>query len=277
MVKSLLIMSRPINVLIAIISVLITSFILKQDFCSKTIFITSFVVAGFTVFSNIINDIFDVKTDRINSPNKPFPSRKITNKNAIIFATLVFILSSIATFQLNENAKNLVLFIVFPIIITYTPVFKSVPLIGNILIGSILGCVFLFSELSLLGEINYLWIPALLATHLTVLRELLKDIEDHGGDCNAEIITFPVCFGIDHSLRLFFILSIFLLVWAGGLPFYFEVNQYYLPIFWIIFSPWLFIVLFFLFWKKMNNYHLISNLLKVATIFGLGVIITFRF
>ena len=277
MVKSLLIMSRPINVLIAIFSVLITSFILKQDFCSKTIFFTSIVVAGFTVFSNIINDIFDVKTDRINSPNKPLPSGKITIQNAIIFATLVLILSTIATFQLNENAKNLVIFIVFPIIITYTPVFKSVPLFGNILIGSILGCVFLFSELSLLGKINYLWIPALLATHLTVLRELLKDIEDHDGDFNAGIITFPVCFGIDHSLRLFFILSLILLVWAGGLPFYFEVNQYYLPIFWTIFSPWLFIVLFFLFWEKTNNYHLISNLLKVATIFGLGAIITFRF
>jgi len=275
MISSLIRISRPINVIISIISVLITAFILKIDYFSTLVLITCLVVAGFTIFSNVINDIFDLKTDKINRPNKPLPKQKISIQNAVNFLIIELILCISITQQLNPLAKNIVYYIILPIIITYTPIFKSVPLLGNFLIGTTLGLVFLFSEASFLNQFGFMWIPALLATHLTILRELLKDIEDHEGDYKSGITTFPVCFGIQHSLNLFLFLTLILLAWAGFLPLYMELNPYYLPTFWLFFSPWIFIILYSLFWKKSKDYHTISNILKIATICGLGVIMTF--
>lgn len=270
-------MSRPLNVLISVISVLITVFILDQQYSSKNTILSCIIVGLFTMFSNVINDIFDFKTDKINRPEKPLPNREINIKTVLNLLFLLFLINFTFVLNLNNLAQSIVYFIVLPIIITYTPIFKSIPLVGNFLIGGILGCVFLFSEAALTNQVKIMWIPALLATHLTVLRELLKDIEDHQGDCETNIITFPVCFGIQNSIYLFLFLTISLLLWAGLLPFYMPLNSIYLPTFWFIFSPWIFFVLYLLYWEKSANYKKISNYLKIASIFGLIVIITFRF
>lgn len=275
MILSLFKISRPINVIISVVSVLISAFILEQDYSSKLVLITCLIVAGFTTFSNVINDIFDFKTDKFNRPNKPLPNHKISIRTAVIFSITVLLLCIYATQQLNLLSQNFVYFIVIPVIITYTPVFKSIPLLGNILIGTMLGCVFLFSEASFLNQFKIMWVPALLATHLTILRELLKDIEDYEGDLKSGIKTFPVYFGIKHSLSLLFLLIILLIIWAGFLPLFMVLSPYYFPVFWIFFCPWIFFICYLLFWNKSNNYHKISNLLKIATISGLGVILTF--
>ena len=91
-----------------------------------------------------------------------------------------------------------------------------------------------------------------LKTHLEY-EELLKDIEDHKGDCNSGINTFPVCFGINHSLRLFLLLTILLLGWAGFLPFFMELNLVFTILFWGLFSPWIFYIMYLLFWKNILN------------------------
>jgi geranylgeranylglycerol-phosphate geranylgeranyltransferase len=276
MIISFIKMARPINVLLSIITVIISAFILKQELCSYLVIITSLIVAGFTIFSNILNDIFDIKTDKLNCPQKPLITGEISINKAFILSFIILILSLCLLFQLNSYSSKLVIYIIFPIIITYTPVFKSVPLFGNTLIGITLGLVFLFTEASLTNKIELLWFPALLATHLTILRELLKDIEDYSGDYKTKIYTFPVYFGINNSIKLFFILTFLLLFWAGFLPFWTHLNSFYLLTFWGLFSPWIFYILFLLFSVKSNNYSRISSLLKIATIVGLVVIITLR-
>jgi len=275
MIISLVKMTRPINVFLSIITVIISTYILKQDLNSYKVIITCLTVAGFTIFSNILNDIFDIKTDMVNCPQKPLITGEISIKRAFIFSFIILILSFWLLFQLNSNSSNLVIFIILPIIVTYTPVFKSVPLIGNILIGITLGLVFLFTEASLTNKIELLWIPALLATHLTILRELLKDIEDYTGDYNSKIYTFPVCFGVKKSKILFLISTLLLLGWAGFMPLLLNLNPYYIFLFWGVFAPLIFYILYLLFGIKSNDYSTISTLLKIATIIGLGVIITF--
>lgn len=268
-------MIRPLNVVISITSVCISAFILNKLNFNYDLIHTIVVVAGFTAISNLINDIFDIKTDKINRPEKPLPSKKILPTTTFFITIIILIISLFALIHLNINSIQFVFFIILPIIITYTPIFKSIPFLGNLLIGLSLGSVFLFTEISLTGQIKFLLTPALLALHLTVLRELMKDIEDHEGDCSTGIITFPVCFGIQHSINLYLILSLILLAWGGSLPFFQDVNQYYLPVFWGIFSPWIFLTWYLLIIRKIENYGKISNLLKVATMCGLAVIITF--
>ncbi len=274
---SMMKMARPINVLLSIITVIISAFILKQELNSYDVIITCLTVSGFTIFSNVLNDIFDIQTDKLNCPQKPLITGGISVNKAFIFAVIVLFISICLTSQLNVISSRLVYFIILPIIITYTPIFKSIPLIGNILIGITLGLVFLFTEASLTHKIELLWIPALLATHLTILRELIKDIEDYTGDYKFKIYTFPVYFGIKKSKILFLILTLLLLGWAGFIPLFIELNPYYIVLFWGLFTPLIFYILYLLFRVKSNDYSTISTLLKIATIIGLGVIITFGF
>ena len=120
-----------------------------------------------------------------------------------------------------------------------------------------------------------MWIPALLATHLTILRELIKDIEDYDGDSKAGIKTFPVCCGIKNGTRLFLFLLLLLIIWAGFLPVFIDLNPYYIQSFWLLFSPWIFFIVYLLIWKNNIDYAKMSNLLKIATALGLIVIATF--
>ncbi len=268
-------MIRPLNVLISMISVCISAFILNKLYLNFDLINSIIVVGGFTAFSNLINDIFDIKVDKINRPKKPLCSNKILQSTTFYISLIILLFSFIALLQLNENSFQFVFFIIFPILITYTPIFKSIPFLGNFLIGISLGSVFLFTEISLTGQINILWIPALLAINLTILRELIKDIEDLKGDYITGVITFPVYFGIKNSINLYLILSIIMLLWGGNIYLFQEVNKYYLPIFWGLFSPCIFITWFLIVFKKYQNYNLISTLLKIATIIGLFVILSF--
>tara|TARA_B100001029_G_C15061335_1_gene458753 strand:- start:3430 stop:4257 length:828 start_codon:yes stop_codon:yes gene_type:complete len=269
-------MIRPLNVLISIISVFISAYILNYNNFQIDFFHTIIVVSGFTAISNLINDIFDIKTDKINRPKKPLISNKISYSKVIKAIGIILAITLFSLTRLNINAIQFVYFLILPIIITYTPIFKSIPLIGNILIGITLGSVFLFTEISLTGQIRVLWIPGILAIHLTILRELIKDIEDYKGDFISGIITFPVYFGIQNSINLYLFLSLLLLIWGGALPLFQKVNQFYSPTFLGFFSPWIFLTWYFILYKKIKDYKRIANLLKIATICGLCVFITFR-
>ena len=79
-------MTRPVNVAIAMLSVCIATFILKQDIFVSTVLLSCLVVGGFTIFSNILNDVFDIPTDRINHPEQLLISKEISIINACVFA-----------------------------------------------------------------------------------------------------------------------------------------------------------------------------------------------
>tara|TARA_B100000941_G_C28507348_1_gene558185 strand:- start:286 stop:1113 length:828 start_codon:yes stop_codon:yes gene_type:complete len=273
---SLFLMMRPINIFIGIISVYISSILLGITIFNLDILHIVVVVSGTIAISNLINDILDIKTDKINRPKKQKVLNKIKISKVIYMIIILFIAIQFSLYNLNNISKDYFHFIILPIIVTYTPIFKSIPLIGNILIGFTLGSVFLFTEISLTKNLDLLCVPALLATYLTILRELIKDIEDYSGDLLNGINTFPVYFGIKASLRLYLILSILLLFWGGIVLTYNNQNFYYLLFFWILFTPWIFTTWFYIFYLKSNDYGKISLILKVATIFGLIVITSLK-
>ena len=273
---SLFLMMRPINIFIGIISVYISSILLGITIFNLDILHIVVVVSGTLAISNLINYILDIKTDKINRPKKQKVLNKIKISKVIYMIIILFIAIQFSLYNLNNISKNYFHFIILPIIVTYTPIFKSIPLIGNILIGFTLGSVFLFTEIILTKNLDLLCVPALLATYLTILRELIKDIEDYSGDLLNGINTFPVYFGIKASLRLYLILSILLLFWGGIVLTYNNQNFYYLLFFWILFTPWIFTTWFYIFYLKSNDYGKISLILKVATIFGLIVITSLK-
>ena len=107
LLQSLLII-RPLNVILSGCAVYIAAHIINESFSTNTIDFLSFssiifqilVVCSYTAASNVINDIYDIKSDAINHPNRPLPKKAISKKQAIIISIILFMLGIVCSLQL---------------------------------------------------------------------------------------------------------------------------------------------------------------------------------
>lgn len=271
MIKAYIQILRPINLLITLACIIVTSLILNQF--SYDLIPLIITILCLTAFANIINDLFDYQIDQTNRPDRPLPSGNITYKSAVILSILLFLISIfiILIYNFNSLTQILIFCINLPLIIFYTPFFKKIPLLGNIIVAFILSMVFIVTTFYLEGDINQIIPPATLAFMLMLTREVVKDIADIKGDSIMKINTFPVLYGINNSIRLVLGLIFFLILTT----FYFA--SYYNRIY--IFSVILLVdipLLYFsikLFKNRTASYcKYLEKVLKLLTIFGVIVI-----
>ena len=264
---------RPLNLLISALCVLLSAFILNQLTVNLLpIILVVLLLAG---FSNILNDIIDYKIDTANNLDRPISSNLISIKAAILYAILLLLFGCIIAFTFNSITKSLIFFAIIPLLILYTPIFKKIPLIGNLVVSFILSMVFVITSTYLLGEIDYAIIPPMiLSFFLMLIREIVKDIADLEGDKTFNINTLPVKFGIDIAV-LFIYLFTFLLFIASILVYYFYdlYNLFYLVNIFIFIHCPLFFSIYQLSKNKTSIYCIyLSKVLKLLTIFGVIVI-----
>ena len=264
---------RPLNLLISALCVLLSAFILNQLTVNLLpIILVVLLLAG---FSNILNDIIDYKIDTANNLDRPISSNLISIKAAILYAILLLLFGCIIAFTFNSITKSLIFFAIIPLLILYTPIFKKIPLIGNLVVSFILSMVFVITSTYLLGEIDYAIIPPMiLSFFLMLIREIVKDIADLEGDKTFNINTLPVKFGVDIAV-LFIYLFTFLLFIASILVYYVYdlYNLFYLVNIFIFIHCPLFFSIYQLSKNKTSIYCIyLSKVLKLLTIFGVIVI-----
>ena len=204
---------RPFNMILCIISVLIAAFLIN-GLSSHLLPYTVLVVLCFAGASNILNDVFDVRIDEINQPERVLPSGRLKILEALFIMSFLYVIGILACTYLLPLGQKIALITVLPLLVLYTPLFKRFPFIGNLVIGCIIGLVFLFTEGSINGNADKMWIPFLLATALSTIRELCKDAEDMEGDSTDNLQTFPKKFGLISTLWLLRILSVALCFFA---------------------------------------------------------------
>lgn len=162
--------------------------------------LTSFL---FTGAGNALNDFYDHDVDRRNHPARPIPSGRIDARAAFDFALALFLLAIAASVFINRAAFGLVLASLF-LMIAYEVRFKSSGWSGNLLIGWLVGSLFLFAGLCVYrGQVRPLAIAAslaLLAGLSTVGREVVKDVEDIAGDVGRT--TLPKTRGIPFATHV---------------------------------------------------------------------------
>jgi 4-hydroxybenzoate polyprenyltransferase len=262
---------RPLNLLITLICILLSALII--DKLSYSIIPLSSVILLLAGFANIINDIFDYKIDQANRLNRPLSSGSIKRSHAIIYAILLLCISLVIIFNYNFNTitKFLILCINLPLMIFYTPIFKKIPLIGNMIVSFILGMVFIVTTTYLKGNIYLILPPATLAFLLMVIREMVKDIADLDGDKKFNIKTLPVTFGINYTFKIIIFFSTILIT----ISLYFT-TLYNLIYFIFLLLLIVFPLLYYLYQLSKNKtatYCIyLSKVLKLITIFGVIVI-----
>ena len=269
---------RPMNIILCIFSVLIAAFIV-DGLLSPILPYAMLTVLCFAGASNILNDVLDIHIDKINRPERVLPKGSLRIQDSLILMSLLYAIGIMTTTFLQPVGRLIALVIILPLLFLYTPLFKRLPFLGNLVVGSVLGLVFVFTEGALYGSVDKMWIPFYLVTALSTIRELCKDGEDISGDSKEGLQTFPGKFGLISTLRFLRILSIVFCFFAIT-PFTYGIYgiYYLLTLILGVQIPLLYSVFILLRENSCSSdYSKVAKILKVITIFGMLVIFSSAF
>lgn len=189
---------------------------------------------------NIINDYFDRKVDKINKPQNVIIGTKVKRRVAIVLHqsmnVLALFFTLIVCFTYSYYWP-----VIFPVFIAtilwwYSPTLKMKFLIGNIAVAICTAAVPLWAvifEMELLQRrysdmlvepsefFNNLWIViaaiSFFAFLLTLIREVLKDMEDVQGDIEGGYNTLPIKKGLGFAKRYAQMLYAFYVMSIGAI------------------------------------------------------------
>ena len=149
---------------------------------------------------NILNDICDVATDRVNEPDRPIPSGIVTVKGAAACYIIVTAAGISASIPLGIPGIIIAVSAVF-LLAAYNVFLKGVPLAGNITVAVLGGLAFVYGGIA--GDcVRQAMVPAVFAALFHLGREILKDAADVNGDRRADIRTIATSFGIQTACRI---------------------------------------------------------------------------
>ncbi len=161
----------------------------------------------------IINDYYDVKIDAINRPDRLVVGPLLRRRHAML-AHLVLNGLGVGLATLLSWRLGAVTLGAAALLWGYSARFKRLALVGNVSIGLLTAALVLLPELQLLTGRQAVWLYALAAFLLTVVREIVKDLEDMRGDAQHGCRTLPLVWGVARSKWVagFFLACLVLLV-----------------------------------------------------------------
>ncbi|WBA41670.1 geranylgeranylglycerol-phosphate geranylgeranyltransferase [Hymenobacter canadensis] len=143
----------------------------------------------------IINDYYDVKIDAINRPDRLVVGRVVNRRRAML-AHMLLSGVGVALSGMLSPLLGLVNLGSALLLWGYSVRFKRVALVGNVSIATLTGALVLLPELQLRTGVASVWQYALAAFLLTVVREIVKDVEDMRGDAQHDCRTLPIAWGV---------------------------------------------------------------------------------
>lgn len=178
------------------------------------IFSTILIAAG----GYVINDYFDVKIDAVNKPRRIFIDRTIKRRSAMLLHQLLSGAGILLGFYVAWKAGNIRLGFIHPIVAAllwfYSTGYKRQLLIGNVIISLLTALVILIvalyeqhlfkPESAAVNAAAYtifilVFFYFLFAFLISMMRELVKDMEDVEGDMRYGCKTLPVVMGVGKS------------------------------------------------------------------------------
>lgn len=261
--------SRPINIFLGSMSVLITATFFTQFPSVIKLIFAMLVVMLLNAAANCVNDICDIEIDKINRPNRPLPVGKLNISEVKIFAIILFVVGNVISFSLGIVSFIISMFVATPLMIVYATKLKQIAIWGNLLVSFILGLAFIFAG-SAFGNYKVGIVPAVLTFLFSLIREIIKDMEDVKGDKQFNANTLPVKIGTDKTKSIVAFLM-FVLIIVILIPYLIEIyGIYYLIV--VVISveiPVILMIGYLLINKKQKKYYHLARILKVEMFFGL--------
>ncbi len=181
--------------------------ILADPFLYLIILSTLFIAAA----GYIINDYFDIKIDIVNKPKRVIIGRYLKRRMAIGTHQLFNILGVLCGLLVSYKVALVNVFSV-SLLWLYSERYKRQLLIGNVAVSLLTALSLLILSVHYRDNSDLVIIYAVFAFFISLIREIVKDIEDIRGDSAHGCKTLPIVLGIRQTKRVLYVLII---VFAG--------------------------------------------------------------
>lgn len=161
------------------------------------------IIALFGYFAGMIkNDYFHRETDAETNPERPIPSQRLTPKQAIVPASVIYSLCVLSGFLLEVKAGLLVMGLV-AISHLYNAFFKARGVLGSITLPLGIGLLNIFGALVVSGKVPRLvWYAFAATTLYDIGTHITTTFKDITRDKQIGITTTPQQLGIRPALFL---------------------------------------------------------------------------
>ena len=214
--NSVLKLTRSINILPTLLLSFSGGFIVEpslHNLLHSSEFISTSVISLLIMsLSMVLNDIYDMRVDKINNPTRPLITGEISENEAYSLCfILLFSVGYLSTAYLSDELQKITNTALYGITI-YTPVLKNITFIKNIFCAVTVSFAMLYSGIAMHPDL-YQWMQDATTTridnsHYDILliamryiflgslnTELLLDICDMEGDKLNDVKTLPVLLG----------------------------------------------------------------------------------
>lgn len=290
------------NLLMIVLTQVLVKYFLFEPFGIDTVLSHfSFSLLVFSMIclaasGNIINDLHDIKADKINKPHKLLIGKEISEKTAWNWFMVLNIIGVGIGFYLSNlvGKPSFVALFIIPSAFLY---FYATQIKGTVLVGNLVVSIMVAMIIVMVGIFDL--VPAITPVNLTTqkvlfsilvdyaifaflvnfLREVVKDQEDITGDYNAGYQTLPVLLGRTRTNYIIFILALLPLV---GVLYYLYVYLYesraaMLYVLISLVGPLLYFLVKITGAETKKQYHHLSLVLKLILAAGILSIGLYRF
>jgi geranylgeranylglycerol-phosphate geranylgeranyltransferase len=173
-------------------------------------FLTAVFIASAAMVSN---DYFDLEVDRINRPQGPLPSGRISLRELTILVCLFSVAGFITSALLGSLALTFAV-VIWIVAISYNWRYKETGLLGNMMVGFCVASFFIFGGVTAGGLTNgVVWTFGVLAFIFDLGEEIASDAMDMEGDEKRSARTIARVHGKRHAVRVSsFLFALFVVV-----------------------------------------------------------------
>lgn len=229
----------------------------------STVFIAS---AGY-----IINDYYDIKIDLINKPDKVVVGHRMPRRTAMMGHFFLNFIGISIGFALGFYVGLINFFSGF-LLWLYSNQLKRLPFVGNFVVAILTGTSVWIVAVYFNIHDPLIYVFATFAFFTTLMREIVKDMEDLKGDRIFGCKTLPIIWGYRRTKRFIygilssFIATVVYIIWQADLP---TLNIYFL----LMLIPTIYFV-YKLYWSDtQKSFRYLSHFLKGVMLSGVLVML----
>ena len=181
---------RPVNCVMIGFAVIVGAFVSKPPSEPPLELALGFFTGFFIcAYSMVVNDVYDLDVDRVNRPERPIPSGRVTVRDASRLSTVTLIVGlGFAALSLSVLAVAIAAAYAF-LSWLYSSRAKKTGLPGNLIVASSLAIPFIYGGAVAGGSVSgsLLLMMALTAFFSGVGREVVKAMADVEGDARRDV------------------------------------------------------------------------------------------
>lgn len=236
---------------------------LSKDYALMLVALSTLFIAA---AGYLINDYHDVKIDAINRPQRILVGKILRRREMLLVYSILNLIALVMGFLVSY--KILAIHIVsISSLWFYSAHLKKTPFWGNLLIAFLTALSILI--IAVYYNSNYLFVGlyASLAFFVSLIREIIKDIEDVKGDSAYGRHTLPIIYGQRGAKRFIYVIAFFFLVSLFAFDFLIDLWSFW--IIGIIISIETLSLLYFIYWADTKDkFHFCSNFCKAILLSG---------